>query len=272
MRRDSPNLAVAIVAAAIMISPARAQVAAPAPSSAAAPSAPVPQLAFAPPRPEEAPASIRDAVVYGYNIIRDTGKYAPDHVGNAMKCEDCHFQAGRSKQGIPLVGVAAVYPKYRQRTGYATDLVTRVNECFERSMNGKPLDADSKEMQAIISYLHWISRGIPIYAEVPWLGVKRLKSDHRPDAEAGQQLFADRCALCHGMEGAGGAAAPPLWGPKSFNDGAGMAKLEIMAGFAHANMPKGDPNLSVEEALDVAAYVTSRPRPHFTGKNQAAQE
>ena len=229
-------------------------------------------VTFNPPRPEEAPASIRDAVVYGYNIMQQTGKYVPDHVGNAMKCSDCHFMGGRSHEGIPLVGVAAVYPKFRQRTGYATDLVTRVNECFERSMNGKPLDADSKEMQALISYFHWISRGIPIYAEVPWLGVKRLKSEHKPDAEAGQQLFADKCAMCHGPDGAGTGAAPPLWGPKSFNDGAGMARLDILAGFAHANMPKGDPNLSVEEALDVGAYVTSRPRTHFTGKNQAAQE
>ena len=271
MRTNCSTLALAIIAAAIMISSARAQEAAPAPggqASVAAPTAPI----FAPPRPEEAPASIRDAVVYGYNIMQQTGKYVPEHVGNAMKCSDCHFMAGRSKQGIPLVGVAAVYPKFRQRTGYATDLVTRVNECFERSMNGKPLDADSKEMQALISYFHWMSRGIPIYAEVPWLGVKRLKSEHKPDAEAGQQVFADKCAMCHGVDGDGTGAAPPLWGPKSFNDGAGMARLDILAGFAHANMPKGDPNLSVEEAVDVAAYVTSRPRTHFTGKNQAAQE
>jgi thiosulfate dehydrogenase len=66
---------------------------------------------------------------------------------------------------------------------------------------------------------------------------------------------------------------PPLWGPESYNDGAGMARLAMFANFVHFNMPHGadylDPQLSVEDAWDVAAYVLSHPRPHYAGATGA---
>jgi thiosulfate dehydrogenase len=225
-------------------------------------------VAFRPPHPEDAPADLRDAVMLGYNIMLDTPRYAAAYTGNQLTCSNCHFQGGLTKEGIPLVGVSAAYPKYRQRTKYATDLVARTNECFERSMNGKAAPVDSQEMQALQAYFAWISRGVPIYAKVPWLGVKLVQSDHVPDAAAGETVFRARCTQCHGINGQGSAQAPPLWGQQSFNDGAGMDKVEMMASFVFANMPRGMPNLTVEQALDVAAYVHSQPRPHFEAKKK----
>ncbi len=105
---------------------------------------------------------------------------------------------------------------------------------------------------------------MPIYADIPWLGVLPLKSGHKPDAAKGKHVFAQQCAMCHGDNGQGTLAAPPLWGRDSFNDGAGMAKLDNLSAFAHFNMPLGNPDLSVEDALDVAAFVTTGSRPHFT--------
>jgi len=62
---------------------------------------------------------------------------------------------------------------------------------------------------------------------------------------------------------------PPLWGNDSFNDGAGMARLINAANFIHFNMPHGadylHPQLSVEQAWDIAAYLISQPRPHKAG-------
>src|SRR5258707_11544297 len=59
---------------------------------------------------------------------------------------------------------------------------------------------------------------------------------------------------------------PPLWGNDSFNDGAGMARLITAANFIHFNMPHGtdylNPQLTPEDAWDVAAYMVSQPRPH----------
>ena len=80
----------------------------------------------------------------------------------------------------------------------------------------------------------------------------------------------------HGTDGEGirrslpttdlGYLFPPLWGKDSFNDGAGMGRLINAANFLHFNMPHGadylNPQLSPEQAWDIAAYVVSQPRPH----------
>ena len=62
---------------------------------------------------------------------------------------------------------------------------------------------------------------------------------------------------------------PPLWGQDTFNDGAGMARIITFANFIHFNMPHGtdyvDPQLSVDNAWDIAAFVLSHPRPHLAG-------
>ena len=62
---------------------------------------------------------------------------------------------------------------------------------------------------------------------------------------------------------------PPLWGTDTFNDGAGMARLITFANFIHFNMPHGtdylNPQISDENAWDIAAYVLSHPRPHLSG-------
>ncbi len=229
----------------------------------AAPAARASDVVFNPPRPEDAPKDIRDAVMLGYHILMETQKYAPDYVGNDLQCRSCHFNAGRERNTLSLVGVAATYPKYRARHDYATDLVTRTQGCFKRSMNGKALPPEGKLMQSIMAYYHWISKGVPQYAKVPWLGLKKIKSDHKPDKAAGQAVFRDVCARCHGQDGLGTDIAPPVWGPRSFNDGAGMSKMKNFPSFVHHFMPKNNPTLTVEQALDVGAYATSQPRPHF---------
>ncbi len=220
-------------------------------------------VAFRPPRPDDAPAPIRDAVLLGYDIMLDTGSYARPYVGNQLTCSNCHFRGGLTQQGISLVGVAAVYPKFRSRTQYATDLVARTTECFERSMNGHAPPPNSREMQALQAYYAWISREIPIYSKVPWLGVKIVKPDREPDRAAGEVIYRARCSVCHGADGQGTSQAPPLWGRQSFNDGAGMAKVPMLASFVFANMPRGSADLSVEQAYDVATYLKTKPRPHF---------
>lgn len=220
-------------------------------------------VVFNPPKPEDAPANIRNAVMLGYNIMMNTQKYAKGYVGNKLNCRNCHFEGGMQRETLSLVGVAAKYPKYRTRSGYATDLVTRTQGCFERSMNGKPLPPEGKMMQAIMAYYHWISKGIPIYADVPWLGLKKLKSTHKPDPTKGALVYKQECARCHGIGGQGTDVAPPLWGPDSFNNGAGMHKVKNFAAFTYHFMPKNSPSLTEAQALDVAGYVTEKPRPVF---------
>lgn len=221
------------------------------------------QVVFNPPRPEDAPKDIREGVMLGYHILMDTQNYAKEYVGNQLNCRNCHFNAGRERETLSLVGVAASYPKYRERNKYVTDLVTRTQGCFQRSMNGQRLPPEGKHMQAIMAYYHWISKGLPMYADIPWLGLKKLKRAHKPEQTAGKKIFAEVCGRCHGPDGLGTAIAPPLWGPGSFNDGAGMYKIKNFSAFTHHFMPKNNPSLSEAQALDVAAYSLGQPRPRF---------
>lgn len=73
----------------------------------------------------------------------------------------------------------------------------------------------------------------------------------------------------------GQQAFPPLWGPRSYNWGAGMATIDKAAAFIHANMPPGQPDtLSVQQAWDVAYFIDghSRPQdPRFRDSPQATR-
>ena len=135
-------------------------------------------------------------------------------------------------------------------------------------MNGKPLPPDSKEMTAIVTYFQWISKGLPIYADIPWLVLNILKSTHIPDSANGKQVFTQQCVICHGNNGQVYSTVLPMWGSDSFNDGPGMHKSENLVAFAYHNMPKTDPDLTGEQALDVAAFVSTQPRPHFVAKTK----
>ena len=150
-------------------------------------------ITYNPPKPEEAPQDIREAVILGYNILTDTPKYAPTFSGNKLSCTNCHFNSGISESGknggLSLVGVGAKYPLYRDRQKYSVDMVLWVSDCFERSMNGIVPAVTSKEMQSVLAYLQWISKDIPIYNEVPWLKTLTIKSNHKGNTETGRQVF-----------------------------------------------------------------------------------
>jgi thiosulfate dehydrogenase len=200
--------------------------------------------------------------------------------GNNLSCQDCHLNAGTGKFALPFVGVFADFPQYRAREGKVRTLEDRVNGCMTRSLNGRELPLDGPEMQAIVAYLKFLSSGIPVGAATPGRGTAGVPLLNRPaDPVHGAEVYEQRCATCHGANGAGkrngpagdakGYAFPPLWGPDSFNDGAGMARLITSAGFIRSNMPDGTtwqaPVLTIEEAWDVAAFVESQPRPHMEG-------
>ncbi|HET7585555.1 MAG TPA: c-type cytochrome [Gemmatimonadaceae bacterium] len=206
------------------------------------------------------------AIRRGRAILRDTRDSLPQNVGNALRCVSCHLQDGTRKDGMPWVGVVARFPQYRSRNGRVITIEDRVNGCFQRSMNGHVLDVGSDAMRDIVAYLTFLSRGVPIGAEVEGQGVPRV--DPLPgDTAQGARLFAANCARCHGADGQGTVVAPPLWGPRSFNIGAGMARIRTAAAFIKHEMPFDRPGtLTDQQAYDIAAYVTSRPRPDYPPK------
>lgn len=220
----------------------------------------------------------------GKLLMEQTYKYLGPEVsdvskrysGNNLACASCHIQAGSRKFGNPWVGTYVSFPQYRGREDAVSTNEERINGCMERSMNGRKLPLDSEEMKAMVSYLHFLSTGVAVGEKVEGSGVVRMKLlDRAADPVAGKQVYAVYCVACHGAEGQGlrkgrpgdadGYQFPPLWGPDSYNNGAGMARIQLAAGFVKGNMPSGITHanavLSDEQAFDVAAYINSQPRP-----------
>ena len=188
--------------------------------------------------------------------------------------------AGTKKFGLALYGIYGDFPAYSKRTGKEISIEDRLNSCMTRSMNGRAIPNDAPEMQALVAYIKFLSTGVPAGEKLPGLGTGTMPELARAaDPVRGQDVYVNNCAVCHAIDGEGfrrslpttdlGYMIPPLWGPDSFNDGAGMARLITAANFIHFNMPHGtdylDPQLSPEQAWDVAAYMVSQPRPKKAG-------
>jgi len=226
----------------------------------------------------------RDLIVKTSSLI---GPDAPDpakrYSGNGLDCQSCHLQGGTQRFGLPLAGIWGLFPQYIARENEIRTLEERINGCMERSMNGKALPVGGVEMKAMLSYIRFISAGEKVGAPLDGRGAPPVAlPDKAADPVHGHQVFTNTCAVCHGADGQGQRLAPadakasgrryqfpPLWGPESFNDGAGMARAITAAQFVHANMPLGTtfeaPVLSVSDTFDVIAYVGSQPRPHRKG-------
>ena len=220
-----------------------------------------------PPPDSAIPNNVMGAAIRrGKALFANTRDSLPGHVGSDLRCFSCHLREGTQAGAIPLIGVYARFPQYRSRNGLVNLLEDRINDCFERSLNGKALPRDGREMRDMVAYLAFMSRGVAPPGEIPGEGLRTLEPLH-PDTVQGQAIFAETCSRCHGMEGTGTAIAPPLWGPRSFNIGAGMARIRTTAAFIRDNMPTDRAVvLSDQHAYDVAGYILSRPRPDFARK------
>lgn len=226
------------------------------------------------------PATIEGALIrYGRDLIARTAFYlGPQgtvaHVSNGMNCQNCHLQAGARPWGNNYGAVAATYPKFRERSGTVESIEKKINDCIERSLNGKPIDSTGLEMRAMVAYMKWLGKDTKKGKQPYGTGITippyldRAASPHN-----GRKVYVQHCKQCHGINGEGrpdttgsaGYLYPPLWGDHSYNTGAGIYRLSKFAGYVKSNMPFGissdKPVLTIEEAWDVAAFVNSRPRP-----------
>jgi thiosulfate dehydrogenase len=213
-------------------------------------------------------ADYRASALRGRAILTATRDSLPRNVGNALRCASCHLDNGLRPNAMPWVGSYARFPQYRARSGKVDLIEDRVNDCFERSMNGKALPSGGRDMRDIVAYLAFLSRGIPVGSEMDGQGLAKLRQI-AGDTTRGLALFASTCARCHGPAGQGTAIAPPLWGPRSYNVGAGMANVVTAASFIHALMPiDRAQRLTEQQAFDIATYINSRSRPSFKKKAQ----
>ncbi len=221
---------------------------------------------------------------YGKLLISNTAFYLGpkgkiSHSTNGMNCQNCHLNAGTKPWGNNYAGVYSTYPKFRERRGAIETVVQRVNDCLERSLNGNPLDSNSREMQCILAYMKWLGKDVPKGQKPKGTAIQQLSYLNRAaDSQKGKLVYEAKCMLCHHANGEGqpnldslSYLYPPLWGMHSYNTGAGLYRLSRFAGYVKDNMPFGathqNSQLTDEEAWDVAAYVNSQPRPKGDFKN-----
>jgi thiosulfate dehydrogenase len=224
---------------------------------------------FVPPPDSAIPAGkFGEVVRFGAQIFRDPATYAPEFVGNRLRCSNCHLQAGRLAGASPLWAAYVAYPAYRSKNGHVNSYQERLQECFLYSMNGKEPKLGDPVLVALESYSYFLAKGLPTGENAPGRGFPALPQPPLPaDYARGAEVYAQSCAACHGAEGLGQSSGgtvvfPPLWGPRSYNWGAGMASTENAAAFVRANMPLGlGGSLSVQQAWDVATYMDSQIRP-----------
>jgi thiosulfate dehydrogenase len=230
---------------------------------------------------------LTEQIRWGFKIFIDTPHEAPQFSRNKLSCNNCHLNGGQKEKAMPLVGVGAVFPEFNKRSGRLFSLEDRIVGCFTRSQNATgglanavkentlPSTA-SKEVLALAAYIGWLSEGYSGRKNLPWRGQNVIPSDKllpidQLDPKVGGTLFKEKCSSCHGEDGQGvpiGDKKPgPLWGPDSWNDGAGAARVYTLAGIIRYAMPYLNPgSLTDEEAQQISAFINSKPRPEFPFK------
>lgn len=218
------------------------------------------------------PSPQADALVrHGYAVATRTYEtVAAKFVGNKLHCQSCHLNGGGNPDAAWWVGMKQAYKT-------VPALQSRINGCFERSMNGQALcapgqDCDgNRDMSGLIAYMDWLTaqyrREHP--GKKPARGFPK-ETDARfkvaGDAKNGGEIYLQKCAFCHNKDGQGrylnGYFRPAPWGADSYNASAGMAGNATLAAFLHANMPYTSGGmLTVTEARDLAAYINGQCRP-----------
>jgi len=234
---------------------------------------------------------LANEIRWGYKIFIDTPHEAGRFTGGTVSCANCHLNAGQRERALPLAGVAGMFPEYNARAARLISLPDRVVDCFLRSENAVGRAADgsfsgtdalptptSKEVLAVSAYVAWLAKGQPVGQNPSSRGQNaiapaKLVPVDKLDGKRGEEIYAERCVSCHGKDGQGvqigDKKAGPLWGPQSWNDGAGAARVYTLAGILRYTMPYLDPgSLTDEDAQNVAAFITAQSRPDYPYKDR----
>jgi thiosulfate dehydrogenase len=220
-----------------------------------------------------------DVIRLGRTLIEDTSTHplTKGYVGNALDCTSCHLENGLDPKAASFVGVASAYPAWSPREKRVITLEDRILNCFMRSCNGTRPPLGSRPSVAIAAWITWLSKDTPIQMNAKRPAgpnaIKKLSVEaSSADKQRGAILYANRCASCHAENGAGVDENPPVWGGKSYNQGAGFANNAQLAAWLKVAMPLDDATLTEQEAIDIAAYVNSHERPVFRLEDQLPKD
>jgi thiosulfate dehydrogenase len=222
---------------------------------------------------ERKPAGTRSAETYGspqrgLALLEHTPDSLPQYALANLRCTSCHLDRGLRAGAAPIAGATRRYPKLVERAGVVASIEDRINYCFTRSLAGNPLPTDGRDMADMVAYMASISRDVGADGRVAGQGMPAMPQ-LAGDSARGAPVFAESCARCHGVDGAGNPVVPALWGERSYSIGASMARVERAASFIRHNMPFDRPGtLTDQQSFDVAAFIDAHPRPDLPGKER----
>ena len=154
-------------------------------------------------------AAADSLIRYGKHIIEHTALYfgpkgSVAAITNGMNCQNCHLEAGTRLYGNNFALTASTYPKYRDRSGRLESMEFRINECLQRSLNGKKIDSLSLQMRAMVAYIKWVGKNIIIGSKPPGTGTNELPyMEKTADTLKGKATYLSKCMPCHGQNGGG---------------------------------------------------------------------
>lgn len=222
------------------------------------------------PKAELPEGPLGETIKLGEELVERTATHplTKAFAGNSLNCTSCHLKNGTDLKAASFVSVATAYPAWSAREKRVITLEDRVLNCFMRSCNGIRPPLGGKVSVAIATYITWLSDGQAVKqngkAPLGPLAVRPLKvKADQADRSRGAKLYAEKCASCHGEDGAGREDGPPVWGKQSYNQGAGFAKNDHLAAWLKVAMPLDDADLTEQEAIDIAAFINSHVRPAF---------
>jgi thiosulfate dehydrogenase len=213
---------------------------------------------------------LANTIQLGEAIVKNTTTHplSKNYVGNSLNCTSCHLDNGRHPKAGTFLGTATAYPAWSPRESRVITLEDRVLNCFMRSCNGTRPPLGSEVSVAVTAYITSLSQGLPLKMNPKRpIGPRAFKQlsmkVDQADTKRGALLYASRCAECHQDDGQGNKDNPPVWGERSYNDGAGLSSVANLAAWLKVAMPLDDTDLTDQQALDIAAFVNSQKRPHF---------
>lgn len=178
----------------------------------------------------------------------------------ALRCVSCHLDAGTKRGALPWVGAYARYPRVDARGGVQT-VHERVNVCLRRNLRAPSLRPDHPQMEALVAYVAFLSRGVRLGGQVEGQGDDTV-TVRAGDAKEGAKVWKTRCVACHGINGQGTPTGGPVWGRRSFTMASELASWATFAGFLRGHMSfEGRRSLLTDqEVANVTSYVLRQAR------------
>lgn len=211
----------------------------------------------------------RTSEFMGKNAVNPEKRFS----ANNLNCTHCHGKGdaglpGTQEGSLPWVNVINDYPKFDPKSMRIISLEERIIGMYGRG--AVQLTPETEEMQIIMEYMRWLNqKAKPGYA-MEGTGIQHIYHDQVANRDKGKALYETKCIACHGPEGLGiehldfaegmGYVYPPVAGGDTYDDGGHVYMIPTLASMIYTNMPygiakPGKPDLTVEEAYDIAAYI-----------------